>query len=384
VRSQWLIGLALIFGCNSGSATPAQPPPPVVAATPAPAAAPAPTDPPGKTLYLQLCAACHGKDAKGYAADHAPSLVNPTFLESATDDFLRKSIALGRPGTSMAAYGKQMGGPLDETAVHHIIAFLREGGPPTKPLTPGGKGDATRGAKLYATTCKVCHGDQTSRGESVHLANVRFLQQATDPFIRYAIEVGRPGTKMGAFKDKLTAAQIDDVVAYVRTLGGDAANLNLLPEPTGKEPLVLNPSGKEPEWQIRDLKFIGVDQVNKAMTAKRKLVIIDARPPSDWRRAHIKGAVSIPYFDLKRLGEIPKDAWAIAYCACPHHLSGIVVDELIKRGHTKALVLDEGINEWQRRGYPTTAAQGVKPPPKEAPGADHAPPHPHHDHAHPH
>jgi hypothetical protein len=58
---------------------------------------------PGKRLYVALCQPCHGADAKGYAADHAPSLVNPTFLESATDDFLHRSIAGGRPGTSMAA-----------------------------------------------------------------------------------------------------------------------------------------------------------------------------------------------------------------------------------------------------------------------------------------
>jgi hypothetical protein len=42
-------------------------------------------------LYLALCRQCHGADARGYAADHAPSLIYPTFLESATDGFLRRS-----------------------------------------------------------------------------------------------------------------------------------------------------------------------------------------------------------------------------------------------------------------------------------------------------
>jgi cytochrome c oxidase cbb3-type subunit 3/ubiquinol-cytochrome c reductase cytochrome c subunit len=68
---------------------------------------------------------------------------------------------------------------------------------------------------------------------------------------------------------------------------------------------------------------------------------------------------------MKRLDEIPKDAWVIAYCACPHHLSGIVADELQKRGYPHALVLDEGILEWHRRGYPVVAAPGVTPPPKD-------------------
>ena len=85
-------------------------------------------------------------------------------------------------------------------------------------------------------------------------------------------------------------------------------------------------------------------------------------------RVHIAGAVSIPYHDMKRLAELPKDGtWIVAYCACPHHLSGIVVDELVKRGYKHAYVLDEGILEWQRRGYPIVAAQGVTAPPAEPP-----------------
>jgi rhodanese-related sulfurtransferase len=113
---------------------------------------------------------------------------------------------------------------------------------------------------------------------------------------------------------------------------------------------------------------VSVDEVRRALAEKRRMVIIDARPPSDWMRVHVQGAVSIPYHDMKRLDEIPKDVWVIAYCACPHHLSGIVVDELWKKGHDRALVLDEGILEWHRRGYPVTAAPGVTPPPKEEHG----------------
>jgi hypothetical protein len=68
------------------------------------------------------------------------------------------------------------------------------------------------------------------------------------------------------------------------------------------------------------------------------------------------GTVSIPYHELKRLDEVPRDGtWIIAYCGCPHHLSGIVVDELRRRGYAHAVVLDEGINEWHRRSLPVTA-----------------------------
>ena len=313
-----------------------------------------------------LCAPCHGAKLEGYTADHAPSLINPTFIESATDAYLKHSIGGGRPGTSMAAYSTVFGGPLDEPAIDNLVAYIRGQGAAAKPLpVRKATGNADRGRGIYDSTCKSCHGDLATRGEAVQLANPNFLQEASDEFIRYAIALGRPGTKMEPFAGKLTDAQLDDVIAYVRALGGTEAAVKLLPEPTGKEPLILNPKGKAPTWTVKEDRFVSVDDVHKALVAKRRLVIIDARPPSEWMRVHAAGAVSIPYHDMKRLAEIPMDVDVVAYCACPHHLSGIVADELQKRGYAHALVLDEGILEWHRRGYPVVAAPGVTPPPAE-------------------
>jgi cytochrome c oxidase cbb3-type subunit 3 len=340
---------------------------------------------PGRQLYVALCGPCHGADAKGYAADHAPSLVNPTFLESATDDFLHRSIAGGRPGTSMAAYGKGRGGPLDDAAVDRLVRYLRDQGPAAHDLPPAAPGNAATGAGVYARRCVTCHGDAGIRGEAVSLVNIGLLGDASDAFLRHAIVRGRPGTKMEAFAGVLSDAEIDGVISFLRALGSATAPVDLLPEPTGKDPLVLNPAGKPPQFTLRsdpcpppqpglvsnckpDPRFVSVDQVATAVAAKQRLVIIDARPASEWRRVHIAGAVSIPYLDMQRLDELPRDGtWAIAYCACPHHLSGIVVDELRRRGYANAAVLDEGINEWHRRGLPVVAAAGVLPPPREAP-----------------
>jgi len=389
-----------IAGCNSGSATPApaakppasQPPatpaPPAASPAPAPGSAAAPSAAQiagmeGKPLYLALCKQCHGEDARGYAADHAPSLVNPTFLESASDDFLRRSIVAGRPGTSMGAYGRARGGPLDDAAVDRLVRFLREQGPAPQALPATAAGDPAIGAAVYARRCLSCHGNAQLRGEAVSLVNAGFLADATDAFVRHAIVHGRPGTKMEPFAGVLGDAEIDGVVSFLRAQGGGAPPEDRLPEPTGKEPLVINPSGKAPRFTLRadpcppvppgaketckpDPRFVSVDQVGAAVRAKQRLVIVDARPPSDWQRVHIAGAVSIPYFDMKRLDELTGDGtWVVAYCACPHHLSGIVVDELRRRGYAHSAVLDEGINEWHRRGLPVVAAPGVTTPPQE-------------------
>jgi mono/diheme cytochrome c family protein/rhodanese-related sulfurtransferase len=378
-----VLGLAIQAACNSGSATPA--PRQEAPAAPAAPAAPRPAGGPdlvsGQASYLRLCAPCHADDGTGYRADHAPSLVNPTFLESATDEFLRRSIIFGRPGTSMAAYGKALGGPLDDAAVTGMVAWLREKGPKARTLPPVPKGEAARGGELYLQYCKSCHGDAKTRGEGPHLANVQFLSAATDAFIKHAIVHGRPKTRMLAFGTVMADEQVNDVVAYVRDLAASATKVSLLPEPTGKEPLVVNPRGGAPAWKPRDGRFVSVDEVAAALKAGKRMVLIDARPPSDWRRVHLAGAVSIPYHDTKRLAEIPKDAWVVAYCACPHHLSGVVVDELKKRGHQRALVLDEGINVWHQRGYPVVAAEGVTVPPKDAPHGHHG--HGHEGHNHP-
>ncbi len=328
----------------------------------------------GPAAYTKYCAPCHGTDLRGYVADHAPSLINPTFLESASDRFLSRSIFAGRPGTAMPAYGKAVGGPLDDATIASVVGYIRSKGPKAKRLPAAGQGVAARGEPLYREYCKKCHGDAHVRGEGVHLANVQFQQIATDDFIRYAIDKGRPGTKMLAFGGVMKPAQLDDLVAFVRQFRTpqpvahekqpNVANLPQLPPPTGKEPLFINPKGRPAEFpHVRDGRFVAAADVAKALATRRKLIVIDARPSSDWMRVHVRGAVSIPYHDMARLSEIPKSATIVAYCACPHHLSGIVVDELKKRGYPKAYVLDEGINVWHQRGYPVVAAPGVTPPP---------------------
>ncbi len=320
---------------------------------------------PAPAMYATLCAHCHGPDATGYAADHAPSLVNPTFLESASDFYLRLSIEQGRPGTSMAAYAKSVGGPLGPAAIDALVAWIRSHGPPARALAPVAAGDSARGQPLYASRCQSCHGDLQRRGDDVMLANPGFLAVASDAFIQHAVLEGRPRTDMASFRGTLGATEIADVVAYLRSLARPVGSNRLLP-PTGKEPLFAYPDGRAPDFTPRDDRFVGVDQVARALQQGRKLVIIDARPESEWMMTHITSAVSIPHYQLKRLEEIPKDAWVVAYCACPHHLSGVVVDSLRTRGYPHAFVLDEGILEWQRRGYPIVAAPGAPLPPLEA------------------
>jgi cytochrome c oxidase cbb3-type subunit 3 len=334
----------------------------------------------GKPLYAKYCATCHGVERNGYVADNAPSLRTTTFLATASDDFLRAAIARGRPGTAMAAYDRAAGGPLSPQDVDAIIALLRDGGPrPIELPIASVAGSATDGKVVYDAMCTRCHGTPTQRVSAVHLANPILLQTATDAFLRYAVVMGRPPTAMVPWAGALQPKQIDDVVAYVRSMAtppGVAVAPPPAPAPPSPGPpaaprtgpIVLNPRGRAPTFTLKDDLYVGIDQVKAALDQKRRVIIADARAPSEWLRLHIAGAISTPYYDLKALDDIPNDGtWVLAYCACPHHVSGQVVDELRKRGYKHTAVIDEGVYAWQQKNYPVVAAPGQPAPPAPPP-----------------
>jgi cytochrome c oxidase cbb3-type subunit III len=310
----------------------------------------------GAPLYARYCALCHGKDGKGYAADNAPSLVSQTFLDSASNHFIAQGIRLGRPGTAMAAYAKRYGGPLEEGEVQAIVKFLRaSGSPKPKMLPPVGQGDAETGAQVYQRACATCHGTEAQRGKAPILFNPEFLSAATPTFMRYAIVNGRPPTEMPAFGAMLSEKEIDDVVVFLASKrpGYREPRPEVDPKDLANLPVVINPKGATPTFTLREGRFVSIEQVKKAFDAKSRMVIIDARAASDFVRGHIPGSIVNSYFDKIGLDRVPKDGtWVIAYCACPHHASGEVVDELRRRGYENTAVLDEGILEWEKRGYP--------------------------------
>ena len=83
------------------------------------------------------------------------------------------------------------------------------------------------------------------------------------------------------------------------------------------------------------------------------MAILDARAPPDYTYEHIAGAVSVPFYDPDPyIDQLPRDAWLVAYCSCPHAESGQLARKLTAKGFTKVTVLDEGLGVWKNRKYP--------------------------------
>jgi cytochrome c oxidase cbb3-type subunit III len=314
----------------------------------------------GEHLYARMCAVCHGRSGEGYAADQAPALANAHFLGSVSDVFLRSAISEGRGGTTMSAWARGRGGPLGSTEVDSIVAMLHEWrqGPRVtldeRPLA----GDKTRGAAVFARECAACHGATGSGGPDVHIASADFLAVASNGFLRYAVREGRPGTAMPAFEAKLGDGGVEDVVALLRSWQSQNATaprpVAAKPPPLPLGPVPLNPHGPEPVGFRTTPATTPADLIKAQLDRGARIGILDARAPSDYMNEHIAGAVSVPFYDPDPyVAQLPRDAWLVCYCACPHAESGSLAQKLASKGFTKVTVLDEGLGVWKGRKYPT-------------------------------
>lgn len=319
----------------------------------------------GATLYRTYCGLCHGDEGEGYSADDANALNNQDFLASVSDEFLRINIADGHPGTAMAAYAHEAGGPLVAADIDLLVAFIRawQTEPNVELSADPVEGDIANGRTVFAQECASCHGTNGRGDSALSLNNGVFLRSASDAQIEYAIRVGRRGTPMPAFAGELQDDTIRDLTALIRSWEADADDT--VPDAAseiGEGPAVINPEGDPAEFsELREGRYVPSEEVARALESGKRLVILDARPPSDYVRFHVVGAIPSPYYGVEEAMErIPNDGtWVIAYCACPHAASGRVMDYLREHGFENTAVLDEGVLHWHEEGFPV--AEGPAP-----------------------
>ncbi|MDJ0958804.1 MAG: c-type cytochrome [Arenicellales bacterium] len=310
----------------------------------------------GKNIYQIHCALCHGKTGEGYIADNAPALSNQDFLASVSDQFLWRSIANGRPGTPMAAHAERYNGPLKDAEIDLLVTLMRSWQQEESVSIPTGhrSGNVEVGQAEFTEHCAECHGQRGEGVTAVSLNNPEFLASASDGQIRWAILQGRRGTPMVAFRNQLSEQTVDNLVALIRSWQQDIVIRVTKPVHTSPQNVVINPEGSSPKFKLRAGRYVSAEQVDEAMQKGERLIILDARPTSNWDEGRIPGAISAPHHDAaSTIDRLPRDGtWIVSYCACPHAYSDKLTDELRRAGFMNTAVLDEGVAWWEKNDYP--------------------------------
>ncbi len=171
----------------------------------------------GVSLYAQECVACHGADGLGTTL--APALNDPAVREKGAEE-LERILLNGVPGTLMAAWQTRL--------AHEYVAALlalvaRWEEVPTGTIPAPDRPVAVTaeslqlGADLYAQSCSRCHGpDGQGTGRAPALNVKGFLTDTNDAAIQQIITLGVPGTAMPAWGDRLTDAEIQAIVGFIR------------------------------------------------------------------------------------------------------------------------------------------------------------------------
>jgi len=117
--------------------------------------------------------------------------------------------------------------------------------------------------------------------------------------------------------------------------------------------------------QIRRRFFSEDEEVNPVNSKtllervqQKKAIVIDVRPPNEYRTAHISGALPIPLEQLKqRLSELPRNKQVVAYCRGPFCVLAKEAVELLRVNGFHASRLEDSIQDWRARGLPIAVGE---------------------------
>jgi mono/diheme cytochrome c family protein len=183
----------------------------------------------GGQLFSENCAACHGPFGEGGPNPARPGdiiapISSAEFLETRDDATLRAIIGQGQPTFGMSPFGEAYGGPLGPDEIDALVAFMRgwEANPPVSlppevPVTTS----AVSGEQIYADVCTQCHGPSGEGLVGPALRDAAFQAANTDQEIFDTINLGHPATAMIGWGEILSAEQIQQLVRYLRQLGGE-------------------------------------------------------------------------------------------------------------------------------------------------------------------
>jgi len=101
-----------------------------------------------------------------------------------------------------------------------------------------------------------------------------------------------------------------------------------------------------------DIEGLSIEDLWRRIKEKN-VVLIDVRPPEEYDKGHIQGAVSIPLSQLQdKLDEIPKDREVVAYCRGKYCVLSVKAMKVLRDAGYRTRRLQEGYPEWKEAGMP--------------------------------
>lgn len=186
--------------------------------------------PTGQQLFEKNCSSCHGTSGQGGVGI---PLSLPSFIDSVSDNYLRKTIRYGRPGRVMPSFNN-----LSDDEIFTVVKYMRTwtGNKGKVYSKKHIKGNAKAGKKLFNQYCIACHNTGGTGGVGTgvtfsrprdaaiiapSLNNPGFLSSAEDQFIKDTLMNGRAGTPMMSYKAHgLSEKDINNLVKYIRNFEG--------------------------------------------------------------------------------------------------------------------------------------------------------------------
>ncbi len=176
----------------------------------------------GISVYAENCAACHAANGGGTAI--APAL-NSEELRSTPVEDLQAAVNNGVSGTLMASWEQT----LSPEEIDAVIGFLTRWDeietagvdfPEIEvPVFESSPELIAAGDKLFHIACKSCHGvDAFGTPMAPALNNPVFLSETPDAAIYQIISGGVPDTLMPTWGTRLSEAELQSLVAFIRSL----------------------------------------------------------------------------------------------------------------------------------------------------------------------
>jgi len=106
----------------------------------------------------------------------------------------------------------------------------------------------------------------------------------------------------------------------------------------------------------------GIREIDKnellRMIREKEVILLDVRPPEEYRAGHIPGALSVPLEELEsRISDLPQDEKIVAYCRGPYCVLAVEAVLMLRSKGYRAIRLEESVMDWKAMGLPI--ASGV-------------------------